>query len=219
MFTVYKATHVPTGKTYVGRTGQGLQCRIGQHWGQTQSKRRLFQHFLHSTKMEDWKWEVIAEVETSRQARDCEVYHIKLLDLYNVGLNEKTGTQDLKKREAASKRMKEYKAANPEPWHKGRKGVYSEETLEKMRLAKLKNPTRIVYTDEMKLARSLGAENSKQIKELKSGLVFNSISSAAKHFNLHRQSVRDVAKGKRSHTAGYVFEFIKSQTSHGDKAG
>ncbi len=208
MFTVYKATHVPTGKAYVGRTGQGLQCRIGQHWGQIESKRKLFQHFLHSTKMEDWEWAIIAEVGTQKEARDCEMYHIRLWDLYSVGLNEKTGTSDRNKREAASKRMKEYRAANPDPWHKGRTGVYSEETLEKMRLAKLKNPTRIAYTGEMKLAASLNAKNSKQVVELKSGMTFNSINNAAKHFSVPRQSVRDVAKGKRSHVAGYVFEFI-----------
>jgi hypothetical protein len=152
---------------------------------------------------------VLHTVETYKEARDCELYYINLFDLYENGLNSKTGPSDENAREKASKRMKVYKAKNPEPWNKGRTQCYSEETLEKMRLAKLKNPTKLQYTEEQKLQRSINCKNNTQIVELKSGTIYHSISYAAKQLGLRREAVRDVVNGKRSHTAGYVFKRIE----------
>jgi len=58
---------------------------------------------------------------------------------------------------------------------------------------------------EQNAQESLATDNRKTIVELKSGKEFPSISSAARHFNLRREAVRDVVNGKRSHTAGLVF--------------
>lgn len=203
MYTVYKALHTPTGKYYVGYTSKSIQERIGQHWGTCLSNRNTFQHYLHSTLMSEWEWIVLGTVSTYKEARDCEMYYIKTLNCYDMGLNEKTGAKAPEKRKEASERMKAYKAANPEPWHKGRIKVYSEESLEKMRLAKLRNPGTYERTDELK--DELSKRYGKRVKELKSGLEFDSISKAAIHFNLKREAVRDVVNGKRSHTAGLVF--------------
>jgi group I intron endonuclease len=205
MYIVYKATHSPTGKIYVGQTGQLLQQRIGQHWGTPLSKQKPFQIFLHNTKMDEWVWEVLHTVATKEEANNCEMYYINTLKLYEHGLNTKGGLKDLAHREAASARMKAYRAENPEPWHKGRTGVYSEETLELMRQAKLKNPTRRVFSDEAKLASCLRATNAKRIIEIRSLLSFNSISEASKYFGIRRESVRDVVNGKRTHTKGLIF--------------
>lgn len=205
MYIVYKATHLPSEKVYVGQTKQKLEIRIGQHWAEYR-KMTKFHQFLHTTQMNDWKWEVLKVVEDYKQARNCEMYFINLWNLYDYGLNSPTGNgPNSEANKKASERMKAYRAANPEPWHKGRKGVYSEETLNLMRLAKLKNPTRRIFSDEDKAQASLRASNSKYVQELKSGLIFNSISNAAKHFNIRREAVRDVVNGKRSHTAGLIF--------------
>jgi group I intron endonuclease len=211
MFIVYKATHKPSGKFYIGQTSQKLEIRIGQHWGLTDKKQKAFQTFLQTTKMEDWIWEILVEVATYQESRDAEMYYIKTLKAYDIGLNKKPGygTNTAEQRKISGERMKIMRSTTHiEPWNKGRKGCFSEETLNLMRLAKLEKPSRPVYTEEDKIRKSLQATNSKKIKELKSGLEFNSISRAAKHFNLRRESVRDVVNGKRTHTAGYVFIVI-----------
>lgn len=205
MFIIYKATHIPTGKVYVGQTQESLEVRMGQHWG-TVHKTSKFLDFLHKTKMDEWKWEILHTVKTRQEARECEMYYITTLRLYEEGLNSITGySKDSSTALKASERFKQYKKDNPEPWNKGKKGCFSEETLELMRLSKLQKPSRPVYTEQDKINKSLQATNSKKIKELKTQLEFNSISRAAKHFNLRREAVRDVVNGKRTHTAGYVF--------------
>lgn len=212
MYTVYKATHRPTGKFYVGYTQQELQCRIGQHWGLQPAKRRTFNHFLHSTKLEDWNWEILKTVNSYKEARDCEMYYIRQLDAYECGLNESTGlgASTLQNRKTASERMKAYKAANPEPWNKGRKGIYSQETLDAMSLAKLKNPSKKVYSQEKKDVRSLESKNSKEIIEMTTHKTYRSISHAARELGMRRESIRDCVNGRRRHTAGKVFmEFDK----------
>ena len=208
MYIVYKATHKLTGKIYIGYTKKDLQERIGQHWGVIESKRKAFQIFLHTTKMEDWSWEILHTFQTYKEARDSEMYYIKTLNSYAYGLNCPTGYGSSKMetyRRLNSERLKNYRAQNPEPWNKGKTGIYSEETLNLMRLAKLKNPSKTVYTEALKQQKSLQAPNRKMVKELKTGQIFNSISQAAKFFKLSREAVRDVVNGHRTHTAGFVF--------------
>jgi GIY-YIG catalytic domain len=204
MYTIYKAVHIPTGKFYIGQTKQRLQIRIGQHWGDYRAKTR-FHLFLQDTQMNDWEWTVLNTVATYGEARDCELYYINQLNAYEIGLNSKTGSSDHSIRQQSSERMKSYRAANPEPWNKGRKGCYSPETIDRMRVARLKNPTKYTYTDKEKRQRSLAAPNRTVVKELKTDKTFHSISEAARHFGLRRECVRDVVNGKRGHTAGYVF--------------
>lgn len=211
MYIIYKATHIPTGKIYVGQTSKPLSVRIGQHWA-NERKPTKFTSYLHSTKMEEWSWETIQVVLTYSEARDCEMYHIRLWDLYNTGLNSSTGGLSEEDRKISGARLKAYRAENPAPWNKGRTQVYSEETLEKMRLAKLRNPSRPKYTEEDKLKKSIQASNNKQIVELKSGVIYHSISHAARELGLRREAVRDVVKGRRSHTAGLVFKEVENET-------
>jgi hypothetical protein len=213
LFSIYKATHVPAGKVYVGQTRRKLEVRIGQHWGEYK-KLTKFHQFLHTTKMNEWSWETMHVVPTLGEARQSEMYYIKTWNLYEYGLNSKTGLgapEAVEARKDASERMKAYRAANPEPWHKGRTGVYSEETINLMRMAKLRKPSIHVYTPEELLQRSLNAKNAKSVTELKSGLVFNSISSAAKHFGLRREAVRDAVKRGRLCRNGLVFVYTGTQ--------
>lgn len=205
MYSIYKAKHGPTGKIYVGCTKEDLKCRIGQHWGMTRNKRKKFQIFLHSTEMSEWEWTTLHTVATSKEARDCEIYYIRLWDLYSTGLNSKTGNMTNERRAYFSEKMKQYRKENPEPWHKGRKQCYSEESLRLMSIAKLKNPTKYERTEEHKQKLRDKLTNQVQVKELTTDKVFNSISEAARFFNLRREQVRDVVSGKRKHTAGLIF--------------
>lgn len=208
MYSIYKATHTPTGKVYVGQTKRKLELRIGQHWAEYRAMRK-FNLFLQSTKMNEWTWEVIRVVDSYKEARDCELYYIEKWNLYEEGLNMRTGAKfNAAAREAASKRFREYKEKNPEPWNKGRTGVYSEKTRELMSLAKQINPSRVVYTEESKLAASLAQKNSKSIVEVGTDNVYRSISDAARKTGLRREAIRDVVKGRRSHTGGRVFKLV-----------
>lgn len=48
-------------------------------------------------------------------------------------------------------------------------------------------------------------KKSIKIKCLNDGKVFNSITSAAKHYSIHRENISKVLKGKYNHTGGYKF--------------
>lgn len=49
-----------------------------------------------------------------------------------------------------------------------------------------------------------------KIKCSDDGMVFDSISSAAKHYNLFRENIRKVLNGKYKHTGGRKFEYVSN---------
>jgi hypothetical protein len=52
MYIIYKGTHKPTGKSYIGQTQRPLQVRVGQHWAEYRLKTK-FLNFLHSTQLDE----------------------------------------------------------------------------------------------------------------------------------------------------------------------
>jgi len=172
---------------------------------------------MKNTEIRDWVWNELAVVPSRKDAIDCEVYHIRLWNLYENGLNERTGSgPKTEGRNAASERMAAYRKENPEPWNKGRKGHLSEETRKLMSVAKLKNPSKRAYTAEQRL--ELSEKYGNKVLCLSTGTIFPSISKAAQFHGLSRESVRDVVNGKRSHTNGLVFEKLNNKHAAADKA-
>lgn len=218
MFIIYKATHIPTGKVYVGRTKRKLEIRIGQHWGDVKQQLTKFHQFLHTTSMDEWTWVILETIESDRDARDCELYYISKWNLYEEGFNSKSGpgvNSETWKAFVAGR--EKYKKENPIPWNKGKVGVYSEHTREMMSLRKQKNPSNGGWTPKRQEEAKKNTKGSKKVRELSTGLVFVSISEAARHFNILRESVRDVVNGRRNHTAGRVFIFEDSIKEIGDE--
>jgi group I intron endonuclease len=209
MYYVYKAIHTTTGKFYIGMTDQGIRIREDQHWTTPIHKKKKFHRFLHATNREDWNWVVLATFENKKDCINCELYYINVLKSVEFGLNDSRGTKSPEVKRASALVLEEYRKQHPGSWHKGRTGVYSEATLERMRLAKLKNPVRAPWTEERKLKAS--REYGKKIKELGTGLQFDSISKAAKHFNIRRECVRDVVNKRRTHTHGLVFIEVQNE--------
>lgn len=220
MFTIYKASHSPSGLFYIGRTSKPLIVRIGQHWADTDRSQVKFHSFLKNSDVDDWTWQVLAEVQSYSESVDAEMYFIEQTDAYEKGLNSKAGmgsSEELLEKHLPRIKKQGFQK-NHATWNKGRKGVYSEKTLELMRLAKEKNPSRQVHTPESRAKKADEATNKKQIMELGTGEVFASINDAVKKTGLRRESIRDVVNGRRNHTSGRIFVAVNGRSDEELKA-
>lgn len=199
VFTVYCATHIPTGLRYVGCTGQDLWYRIAQHINQPIDKRCKFQKFLHTTNPSDWKWEVLFTLPHEKEAFALELHYIKMWDLCQE-LNSSGGP-------IGWKHEKQFKKGH-EPWNKGKEEVYSEDTLDKMRWSAIKRGNPYERTSEYKERAAAAQKGSRPIKCNETGEIFNSISAAARACNTTPGDIRRVLKGERSKTKGFTFSLV-----------
>jgi predicted GIY-YIG superfamily endonuclease len=209
MYKIYQAKHVPTGKMYIGVTKAPLLKRIGQHLGLTEYKQGKFQQFLHTTQYSEWEWSVIMELSDRRQAYKTEADLIKDAkatghDLLN---SDETGPKSFvgKKLEwLAEHQFKKGQTA----WNAGKTGV-SDETREKMRVARLRSPTRYIPT-EADASRTREAQGKKIIC-IETGVEYPSIGFAAQELGLHRSSIRNVLQGKQTYAGGFTFRYVEQK--------
>jgi len=95
-------------------------------------------------------------------------------------------------------------------WNSGKTGVFSEETLNKMRIAKLRKPALKIggYTDADRQTLRDAQPSSKAIICIETGVTYQSISLAATALKLNRADVRKVLQGKRKNCGGYTFAYV-----------
>lgn len=204
-YKIYCATHNPTETRYVGLTKVPLLKRIGQHLALTEYKRGPFQSFLHTTSYGEWTWDVLFTVKDANQAykleaetiRDYQAVYGKLLNVLSVDKTKQDPTKWLQDHQFKSGKV---------PWNKGKTGVYSEETILKMRIGKLRNPTRIPPSPETILRIKMS--QGKPVMCLETGVVYLSVGEAAVAFKTARGSIRKVCSGQAKSAAGHTFKFI-----------
>lgn len=83
---IYKITHIPTGKSYIGQTNQSFTLRWWQHikWGKTDCK---FQQALKDSDITDWTFGVIHVCEKFEELDKWESHYIREHDSINNGYN------------------------------------------------------------------------------------------------------------------------------------
>ena len=212
-YKIYCATHKPSNTKYIGLTKVPLLKRIGQHFSLTAYKRGAFQKFIHTTQYEDWTWEVLFTLEDSKKAHQLETDVIK--DYLARGenlMNVKSNSQTYENFESSQLDPFRYKKGS-EPWNKGKSNVYSEETIQKMRIGKLRNPTRTPPSAET--IAKIKSTQGKAIECIETGEKFQSIGEAALHFNVARSGIRKVLNGQAGYVAGLTFKFTTKEVPLG----
>lgn len=100
------------------------------------------------------------------------------------------------------------------PWNKGKTGVYSEETLKKMRIAGTGRPSAVKGThlsEEHKRKISEANKGStksthpRAVKCLNNNKVYNSIKEASIDLNVSATAISGVCRGRRKTVGGYHF--------------
>lgn len=197
---------------YFGSTQMTLSRRMGCHYRAAKSNSHYkFATALRNSIPSDWMWDVISCFEEKQQARDLEMELIKKQDheflifglpdkevrprVYNSKPGYGKASEELKAKFRAAK-------IGHVPWNKGKNNIYSEETKLKMSEAKLGK--KLPKWSEKRMA-IMKSKFGQPIKELTTGLEFESHVLAAKHFAIRREMVRDVVNGKRKTTNGLVF--------------
>lgn len=141
---IYKIINLINGKVYIGQA-KNVKERFSEHRQDLRKNKHINKHLQHSWNKyseNNFKFEVIEECEEDRLT-EREQYWID----YYGGLNStnnynqkdagSSGTFSLEVRQKMSERLK-----GCEPWNKGLKGCFSEETLQKMRNKKLSDETK-----------------------------------------------------------------------------
>lgn len=192
MFTIYRALHIESGRSYVGQTKRRLQDRIASHYGNTAIVR--FSSFLRKTKEDEWEWSILQRVETKNEAHEQEcfwIHHFKAItEGFNGYLSEPVKSEEAKNKISISNK-------GNIPWNKGRNGVYSEEALERMHLAKVsKNFTRITPEWREKINSSIRESVGKKIINNSTGEIYPSVTEAAKRMGVAKSSVTRVLSGR-----------------------
>lgn len=190
MWIIYCATY-KDGRCYVGQTKRHLIDRIYSHWGCPNSK---FGAFYRATDPNDWKWETLKEVETIEEAFHWEAFYIAEKKGYLTGFNSPSG-QKPKITDQTRKKMSEAKVGRV-PWNKGRKNVYSEESLKLFQIAAL-NRRRAKRTQEWNdnQRKAIQEKYGRKVINLDTGEEFNSVAETSRKLNLASSTVKRILNG------------------------
>lgn len=191
MWIIYCATF-KDGRAYVGQTMRGLQDRKHSHYKCGIKTASVFQLFLRETDPNDWKWEELKRVKTHREACHWEAYYMYERKSFLLGFNSQTGHTG-KVSEATRKKMKEAKK-NFVPWNKGKKGVYSEETLLAMKMAATGRTVKRSEQGEKNRLESI-KKLGRPVVNIETGEEYYSVGEAARRLGVCHTTVKRVLNG------------------------
>lgn len=181
--------------SYVGQTSRSLPDRIRSHYGC--SGRRKFNRALRATPEGQWAWEILEIVYTVEEAFERECYWIAKLNCYTAGYNSPAGSQ---KDDAAREKIS---AANKgrEPWNKGRVGIYSDEALTRMALAKMGKACLMPPGWKKNHTEATQKAFGRKVINLETGETYPSVCEAARSLGVALSTVKRVLNGKIKNSA------------------
>lgn len=196
IYKVYKITHTPTGKVYIGRTRCALGKRFSWHFSNARnsSGNSDFVVALRRYPRSDFAIEVLEETDSNDDSFVVEAKYIDLYDSINTGFN-----------------MKE---CDRVPWNKGKK--MSEEYCNRLRGER--NPMHgRTHTDEYKAWRRKlmstiqnGADNrmAKSVRCIELDRTWQCIADCARELGVNGECITRVCKGRNKVCGGYHFEYV-----------
>jgi group I intron endonuclease len=194
MFIIYRALNLKTGRSYIGQTRRKLHQRIHSHT--TQRSPNKFGVALIESSEKDWEWSVLSNAETVEEAQELECFYIAKYKAMTLGYNSPIGVA--KYADESRKRMSESRKGR-KPWNAGGKGVYSQETLLKMSMAKLGRKTNFTKEQIQKRVAASKMSCSKAIVNLETNETYPSVTQAAETLGVAKSTLTRILSGKRKY--------------------
>lgn len=176
-----------TDKWYIGQTVEP-QMRFYRHIKSLVHKdNNYFHRALRKYGLENFVYCILEENVLRENLNMKEQEWIEYYDSFYNGYNMTTGGgQTIFSEESRRKLSNSLKGRDV--WNKGKTGIYSEETIQKMSIAKNKS---VIQYDL----------NDNYID------VFNSISDAGHKLNINLTSISQVCQGKRRQAGGFIWKY------------
>lgn len=165
---IYMILNKVNGKKYIGQRKSKKFCHQDKYMGSGKKLAPAIKHYG----IENFEKLLVQYVETAEEANDQEIFWIAHYDTTNPekGYNISKGGNGIRLEHS---------------WNAGKKGIYSKETLQKMRKAKEGNKNA--------LGHKLTDEGKQKMSEMKKG---NTYRKGAKHTKESKEKMAKSHKGK-----------------------
>jgi group I intron endonuclease len=172
---IYKITS-PSGRIYIGQSWD-IKSRLASYRaGRTHKQPKLhasFQKYGPSAH----EYEVMMECEGVVTQADLDFYEVALIGFYrrhgarlmNVRDGGSRGKHSVESKRKMSVSLKG-KSTGRAPWNKGRTGVYSDETIRRIKEGRARQP-KLVYTDSMRAGMAIAARRRGITQEVRKRMV------------------------------------------------
>lgn len=223
MYLVYKHTNIINGKVYIGMTGRSMEIRWKSGYPNNAHFNRAIRQFGENA----FEHEVIAEQLTKDEAEALERKLIAECDStnpqngYNIELggnhNGKHSQSTLEKMSKAQKGRtftKEHRNKMSES-HKGK--TLPKNVIEGIRQRMMGNTYTkgITLTEEhkKKISESCKGKGGKKVICINDGKIYNTITEAAKNYELKRHSVLNLCRGETKKIRNSDLQFAYCERS------
>lgn len=207
---VYKATNKINGKIYIGITTKTLEHRRKIHIRDSKKVDTYFYRAIRKYGEDNFEWEIIDTAETKKELEELEKYYIKLYDSFDnkeKGYNTTSGGCSLYEitKEERQKRSKRVKGEN-NPMY-GVESPMKGKSFTKEHREKISDALKGSYRPHI-----IGGNNpsAKQVINLDTGEIFETLSEASKKYNISRQMIGKVCNGYNQTAKGFRWAFIEN---------
>lgn len=203
---IYKITNNVNGKIYIGQTIRTLEERFTEH---KRNKKSLISKAFKKYGIENFTIEQIDTAESIDELNELEFKYIREYDCITPnGYNQCEGggnTFGYHHSDESKQKMsqnKKGKYAGEENHFYGKH--HTEEARRKMSESRKGR----IIDDEWKQHLSEASTVKRQVQNLDTGEIFNSIREAAEYYDLKDTHISRVCKGKRNRTGGFRWGYV-----------
>lgn len=218
MSCIYKIVNVLTGDLYIGSTNN-YKKRIGEH------KRKLDQNKHHSPKLQNawnkysgdfFEFHLITDCIVENKLMWEQIYFDIYKPKYNISKSSSAPMEGRKHSKKTITKLKDRKVQSGDE-HYSRKQGFSLEHKEKIRQSRIGTKRSVATKQKMsetskRLNRSSDLDKSRELRKKKIkdnfGNLFSSLTEAARFYNMSRQGICDILKGRTKKSKdGIVFTY------------
>lgn len=194
VYSIYRATNLITGKSYIGRTKSPLSKRKSWHYSASRHYTHKFATALKQYNRCDWEWVIITTTDSKEESYSLEEKYITEYDSTKNGYNEKEGDRI--------------------PWNKGKKMVdgYGDHLKgDKNPMAQGRTPEHVrkMRSERMKKVQ-LGKNNhsAKRVYCVELDRYWDTVKECASELGIHKDSISHNCRGKNKTAGGFHFKYV-----------